>query len=437
MRKILLYAAVAVLAIGCAPKEKAPGYAVPAPADVVMYQVNPRVFAETNSLQAVIPHLDDIKELGANVVWIMPIYPIGQEKSKNSPYSIADYEAVNPEFGTKEDFRALVDAVHSHGMAFIMDWVANHTAWDSKWIKEGHTDWYTKDSTGAIIHPAGTDWTDVADLDYGSSEMREAMKASMLYWIEEMGVDGFRCDVADQVPADFWEDCIATLREKAGRPILMLAEGHLQENFEAGFDMNYAWDYLAALRDVYVRDSSVTELVSRDAEEYAQIPEGKVKLRFTTNHDEATKLSTIEEFGGRDGALSAWVAAVYVHGAALVYGEQEVGYPETINFFKWVPVDFSANPDIRAEYKNLIRIFKENPAIHGAGYVSHSTDDVLALEKGEGKYLVVVNVRPEVEQFQYPEGWAGQDVTDLASGDKTSIGEEITLEPYQYQIFAK
>ena len=436
MKKTLAIAASLLMLAACGPNKAAQQYTVPRPDEVVMYQVNPRVFADTLSLLAVIPQLDSIKSMGTNVVWIMPIYPIGQEKSKNSPYSIADYCAVNPEFGNIDDFTLLVEECHKRGMAFIMDWVANHTAWDSKWIAEGHTDWYTQDAEGNIVYPAGTDWTDVADLNYDNRDMRKRMTESMLFWIRECGVDGFRCDVADEVPADFWAECITALRENAGRPILMLAEGHKTENFTSGFDLNYAWEYMAALRDVFCRDSSALELLRVNEEEYAEIPTGKMKLRFTTNHDEATKKSTVDEFGGRQGALAAYAAAIYMNGAALLYGEQEVAYPDAINFFEYVPVDWSSNPDMREEYRTMLHVFKENPEIHGPENVSFSTDDILALEK-DGVCLVVVNVRPEAFEFTTPEGWAGLEVKDLRTGEKLVLGDSIALSEYQYMLLRK
>ena len=436
MKKTLAIAASLLMLAACGPNKAAQQYTVPRPDEVVMYQVNPRVFADTLSLLAVIPQLDSIKSMGTNVVWIMPIYPIGQEKSKNSPYSIADYCAVNPEFGNIDDFTLLVEECHKRGMAFIMDWVANHTAWDSKWIAEGHTDWYTQDAEGNIVYPAGTDWTDVADLNYDNRDMRKRMTESMLFWIRECGVDGFRCDVADEVPADFWAECITALRENAGRPILMLAEGHKTENFTSGFDLNYAWEYMAALRDVFCRDSSALELLRVNEEEYAEIPTGKMKLRFTTNHDEATKKSTVDEFGGRQGALAAYAAAIYMNGAALLYGEQEVAYPDAINFFEYVPVDWSSNPDMREEYRTMLHVFKENPEIHGPENVSFSTDDILALEK-DGVCLVVVNVRPEAFEFTTPAGWAGLEVKDLRTGEKLVLGDSIALSEYQYMLLRK
>ncbi|MBR5101645.1 MAG: alpha-amylase, partial [Muribaculaceae bacterium] len=265
MKKLLFLAVITLLlSTACKPKQEnqnnggnAAEFVMPAPADIAMYQVNPRVFAPQNSLNAVAARIDSIKALGVNVIWVMPIYPIGEEKSKNSPYSIKDYKAVAPEFGTIDDFKNLVKVCHEHGMGIILDWVANHTAWDNVWMKD-HKDWYTQDKKGNVIYPEGTDWTDVADLNYDNKDMRAAMIDAMKFWVTEVGVDGFRCDVADAVPADFWKDAISQLREAAGsRNIVMLAEGNKKETFTTGgFDMNYAWDFKDALIKVFKGESA-------------------------------------------------------------------------------------------------------------------------------------------------------------------------------------
>lgn len=431
-------AAVILMISACSGKKEAAVYEVPSPGDVVMYQVNPRNFAPNNSLQAVVPQLDSIKALGTNVLWIMPTYPIGQLKGKNSPYCIADYKGVNSEFGTFDDFKNLVAETHKRGMAFIMDWVANHTAWDNPWVSE-HPDWYTKDKDGNIISPEGTGWLDVADLNYDNPEMRKAMIEAMSYWVTEAGVDGFRCDAADMVPADFWKTAIDTLNARAGRPLLMLAEGNSPETFKAGFQLNYAWQYLAALRNVFVDDSSAVQLIQADTAEYNRIPDGKYKIRFTTNHDEATKKSTVDEFGGKNGALAAFAAAIYTRGAALVYGEQEVAYPDTINFFKYTPVDWKSNPDVRSGYRKLISIFKENPALHLEAPESYSDHDVLMYQKtGEdAKYLVVINVRDSSFAVPVPEAWRNTPVTNLVNDKSVRVGGRMPLAPYEYRILKK
>ena len=196
-----------------------------------MYQVNPRNFAPENSFKAVDARLDAIKDLGANTVWFMPICEIGVEKSVNSPYCVKDYTGINPEFGTLDDFKTLVAHAHDKGMTVIIDWVANHTSWDNQWIKD-HPDWYTHDEEGEIIHPDGTSWNDVADLNFDNPDLCQAMIDAMKFWVEQVGVDGFRCDAADYVPFEFWKDCVAQLRA-TGHNLLMLAEGSRKDHFDA------------------------------------------------------------------------------------------------------------------------------------------------------------------------------------------------------------
>lgn len=441
--KTLMLALVIISMAACQPKDKkAASYELPAVEDVVMYQVNPRVFAPENSLKVVASRIDSIADLGVNVMWVMPIYPIGKEKSKNSPYSISDYTAVAPEFGTIEDFKALVDSCHAHGMSIILDWVANHTAWDSKWMNEGHKDWYTQDSTGTVIFPEGTDWTDVADLNYDNPEMRAAMRQAMLFWIKDIGIDGFRCDVADQVPADFWRGAIDSLRKAAApRRILMLAEGANVDNFTVGgFDMNYAWGFMHDMRQVWGGESAKLAFTS-DSAEYAQLPAGKVKMRFTTNHDESTKATPFGMFGGDRGAMAAWVGTVFLHGGPLVYGSQEVGYEKPINFFQYVPVDWMAKPEIRAEYKKLIALMKENPALHKGELTAFPDDDVMVFVKsGAGKkdkFLILVNVRDAAKSVSLPKEWTGCELTDVMTGEKMTLSDKTELKPYEYRILLR
>ena len=443
MKKFLSLVCILAMLVACKPPKNQTNanYQLPAVEDVVMYQVNPRVFAPNNSLKVVAQRVDSISQLGANVMWVMPIYPIGKVKSKNSPYSISDYKQVNPEFGTLDDMKALVDSCHAHGMSIILDWVANHTAWDNVWMKD-HKDWYTQDSTGAVIYPPGTDWTDVADLNYDNKEMRAAMIDAMKFWITEVGIDGFRCDVADQVPTDFWKDAITQLRATAGdRKILMLAEGTNPVNFtEGGFDMNYAWGFMHALDSVFCKNGKASYLIDMDKTEYDEIPDGKVKLRFITNHDEATKYSTVQQFGSIDGALAAFVATTFIHGGMLVYGSQEVAYPEKINFFNYVPVDWNSNPETLDIYKKLISIYKDNAAFRNGALSAYPDDNVLAFERNDkdGKFLVLVNVRNEKETLkEIPAEWQNTDVTDVMQGTDLKLEKSIELEPFKYLILKR
>ena len=443
MKKLFLLTCLAAIVASTTPAISARqiDFKLPAVKDVVMYQVNPRVFAPNNSLKAVAERVNEISDLGANVMWVMPIYPIGKIKSKNSPYSISDYKAVNPEFGTIDDVKALADSCHKYGMALIVDWVANHTAWDNVWMKD-HKDWYTQDEDGNVIYPPGTDWTDVADLNYDNNDMREAMIDAMMFWINEVGLDGLRCDVADQVPYDFWNDAFKRLRKAAGnRKLLLLAEGANPENLiKGGFDMNYAWNFMGALDRVFVKGQKASHFIDVDKQEYGEIPEGKVKLRFTTNHDEATKYSTVQQFGSIDGAIAAFVATTFLHGGMLVYGSQEVAYPDKINFFNYVPVDWNSNPDVLKTHKKLISIYKKNSAFRSGDVAYFPDDNILAFERSDksGKFLVLVNVRNSAQTLKtVPAGWKNTKVTNMYTGRRLKLRKSMTMKPFEYLILKK
>ena len=440
MKKLFFLAGVVLALASCKPSQEQPQFDMPDVADVAMYQVNPRVFAPEQSLNAVAARIDSIKALGVNVMWVMPIYPIGIEKGKNSPYCISDYKAIAPEFGTIDDLKRLVGVCHDHGMGLILDWVANHTAWDHPWLK-AHPDWYTHDEqTDTIIHPRPWDWYDVADLNYDNKQMRLAMIDAMKFWIADVGIDGFRCDVADGVPADFWNEAISALRQAAGkRRILMLAEGKRLDNFtQGGFDMNYGWDYKDSLVKVF-QGAPAANLIKADKAEYDSLPQGKVKLRFTTNHDHATETEPCIQFGNDRGAMAAFVASIFPHGGALIYGSQEVGYPEPINFFKYVPVDWTAKPEIYAEYVKLMQIYNEHPALRKATPAAFAHQDVLLVEKqlDADRYLVVVNVRNARKTVDVPQGWVNSETEDLMEGKLLTLGKTIELQPYEYLILNK
>jgi len=439
MKKLLLCIGMVAAIAACKPTQetRTAAFEMPAVEDIAMYQVNPRVFAPEKSLNAVAARIDSISELGVNVMWVMPIYPIGIEKGKNSPYCISDYKAIAPEFGTIDDFKHLAQVCHEHGMGIILDWVANHTAWDHPWVKD-HPDWYTHDEEAdTIIHPRPWDWYDVADLNYDNPDMRLAMIDAMKFWIVEVGIDGFRCDVADGVPADFWKEAIDQLRAAAGdRHIVMLAEGKRTDNFTVGgFDMNYGWDYKDVLVKVF-KGAPATDLIAADKAEYDSLPAGKVKLRFTTNHDHATEVEPCVEFGNDRGAMAAYVASIFPHGGALIYGSQEVGYPEPINFFKYVPVDWTAKKDIYEEYEELLELYNEHPALRKGTLTTYPDPDVLVFEKSgyDERFLVLVNVRNEPKTVKTPEAWVGCETEDEVTDADITLGSDITLNPYQYLI---
>ena len=223
----------------------------------VIYELFVRDFSPRGNLAGVTRGLDDIRSTGADVVWLMPIFPVGllnQKGTLGSPYSVSDYRAVNPRFGTAEDFRALVRATHSRGMKLILDWVPNHTSWDHVWVRR-HPDFYVRDERGVLTVPRDdkgklTDWTDVAQLDYRNPAMRRAMIDAMRYWLEEFGIDGFRMDVAGFIPDNFWLEAVPELRKAVNRPIMLLAEWGDLKMHRFGFDLSYGWDAYSSLKAV-------------------------------------------------------------------------------------------------------------------------------------------------------------------------------------------
>lgn len=434
---VLLIGFTAFLGACVEQKKEADSYQLPDLEDVVIYQINPRVFAPNNSFNAILPQLDKIENLGCNVLWFMPIYPIGEEKSKNSPYAVKDYYDVNPEFGTIEDFKNLINEAHKRGLGVIVDWVPNHTAWDNEWIN--NIGWYTQDSLGNVIYPEGTDWTDVADLNFDNQDMRLAMIDAMKYWVTEVGVDGFRCDAVDFVPADFLKQCNDSLRAIPNKHLLMLAEGTREDHFESGFDLNYAWDFAEQMRKVYQNNESAESLYKVNEEEYLNIPLGKQKLRFTTNHDEAAKHSPLVEWINKKGSMSAFATILFFPGVPLVYGSQEVGYPEAINFFHHVDVDWTANLELRQEYKTMLEVYNINEGLRKGDISFYNNENALLIERnynGE-QFFIAINVRDREEKITLPEHIAENRYVNLITNRNLSLGEMITLQAFEYLILKK
>jgi glycosidase len=242
---------------------------VPAAEDIIMYEVNLRAFSAEGDLQGVIDRLDHIQELGINTICLMPIYPQGELRSVGSPYTVRDYKAVSPEYGNLNDLRALTDQAHVRGMAVILDWVANHTAWDNDWIV--NEDWYTQNNAGLIVHPPDTNWRDVVDLNFDNAEMRAEMIDAMRYWILEANVDGYRCDYADGVPADFWQEAFANLSSIPDRDLIFFAEGNRDDHFDAGFHLAFGWEFYGSIIDVYAGDDAATAFAKAQSE-YSNVP---------------------------------------------------------------------------------------------------------------------------------------------------------------------
>ncbi|MCG2615064.1 alpha-amylase family glycosyl hydrolase [Terrimonas sp. NA20] len=418
------------------PSEK-PFQRVPNRQDAIIYQVNIRAFSETGDLKGVMPRLDSIKALGANVVYLMPTYPVGKVKSVNSPYCIRDYVSVNEEFGSLQDLRDLVNAAHGKGLAVILDWVANHTAYDHPWT--ANPSWYLQDSTGRILSPPGMGWNDVAQLNFKNADMRLEMISAMKYWVNAANIDGFRCDYADGPPVDFWKQAIDTLRNLKDRKLLMLAEGSRAAHFSAGFDYNFGFRFFERMKDIHEHKRSVVSIDSLNISDYKGVVDGTQSMvRYVTNHDVNGSDGTPQElFGGQRGAMAAFVVAAYMKGIPMIYNGEEVGTPYRLVFpFTGRNIDWSLNPQVTAEYKKILAARNSIKALRAGQLTSFSNADVCAFTKKEGKetVLVIVNLRAEEMSYALPSVVARSSWKDIFTGGKAKLPAKIKLAPYSYRV---
>jgi len=398
-----------------------------------LYEVFVRDFSPEGTFRGVMNGLDRIEASGANVLWLMPIHPVGRLNRKEplgSSYSVTDYLALNPDYGTAADFRALVDAVHARGLRIIIDWVPNHTAWDHVWVQQ-HPDFYTRDAQGGLSVPRDnegklTDWTDVVDLDYGNPELRRAMIAAMRHWLDEFGIDGFRVDVAAMVPDEFWREAIPQLR--TGRRVLLLAEAGEPKMHDLGFDLTYAWDTYHRLKAVW-QGEPAADFVERELEELRTLPAGGRRLRFTTNHDEtAWDRPPVTLFGGPAGARAAFTAMTLLPGTPLLYNGQEVESPQQLGLFvkETITWDRPGADSARAFYRRIQELARNHPAFHSGALRTVTTNaqaDVIAYARDD--VLVLVNSRPRPVSLTV-RGFAIDGARDLLSGT-THAGQSVAL----------
>lgn len=408
---------------------------VPNVDQAIIYEVNLRAQSAAGTIQGVISKLQHIKDLGTNVIWLMPIYEQGITNSVNSPYCVKDYTKVSPEYGTLDDLRELTNQAHALGMAVILDWVANHTSWDHPWITD-HPEWYSKNSAGQIIIPPGTNWNDVADLNFDQVAMRDAQIDAMKYWTLEANIDGFRCDYADGVPFDFWQDAISALRGIPNRDILMLAEGVRTDHYQAGFDLTYGWNFYSALKNVWT-GSSTNTLTTSHQTEYNNMPSGKGKIRFTTNHDEsAWDSSPMSLFNGKNGALAASVVNIFSGGVPLLYTGQEVGKTGTTPFFTNSNINWTANPDMLATYQALNAFYLANDCARKGSLSAYQiSSDLVCWKKtyGSKDLLILVNVRNTTINFNLPPILTGS-FENALSLQIENVSSAMSLGAYGYKI---
>jgi glycosidase len=378
----------------------------PAPAwsqTAVIYEVNVRQYTPEGTLRALLPHLPRLQRLGVDILWIMPVQPIGKLKRKGtlgSYYSISNYRAINPEYGTEADFKAVVDSAHRLGMKVILDWVPNHTSFDHTWITQ-HRDFYLIKPDGTISnarddHDRETDWTDVAELNYDNPNLRAAMIDEMSWWLETMNVDGFRCDVAGGVPNDFWREARRAL--DAVRPdLFMLAEGE-DPAMHATFEMTYGWEFHHLLNDLARGKKSTAELDAYFADQARRYPRGAYRMYFTSNHDENSWNGSEFERMGVNHLAAFILCATVSNSMPLLYTGQEASMQKRLRFFEKDTVDWSG-PSLANFYSSVFELKHRTPALWNGSYGGPQTklendggDRVYAFTRSRGPSTVLVAV---------------------------------------------
>jgi glycosidase len=411
----------------------------------VIYEVFPRAFSSTGDFKGVTAQLDRLKALGVTVLWLMPIHPMGKLKAKGtlgSPYAVRDFDAINPDYGTPNDLKQLVDAAHRRGMKVFIDIVINHTSWDSV-LLEKHPDWYTHDSAGKIV-PPNPDWVDVADLDWSRPALRQYMTEMLVRWLRDFGLDGFRCDYASGVPTDFWESVRPEL-DRVRPGLAFLAEADDPALLNKAFDVDYAWDFYHAMSDALAGREPASHVREVWQRAEARYPRGALRLRFSDNHDQ---LRTTGQ-AGLPAALAASAVMFTLDGVPLLYNGMEVG--DTTEsaapaLFERMPISWEMaerRPQVNSYYRALAALRRAHPALaHGSVRWLRNSDEarVLTYERpatGGESLVIAVNLSSQP--------WSG--LVDAEAGEYEDITPEnaqraaalpsLFLAPWQFRIFRR
>jgi len=386
--------------------------------DGVVYEIYPRAFSPQGNFNGITTRLDDLKDLGVNILWLMPIHPIGQERKKGSigsPYAVRDYYAINPDYGTKEDFKKLIAEAHRRGMKVIIDIVANHTSWDSVLMK--HPEFYKRDAKGNITYPY--DWFDIAALDYSNQELRRYMTAMLKYWIRDFDLDGFRCDVAGELPTEFWEN-VRTELEQIKPDIVMLAEAHKAELLVKAFDLDYSWPLHNALTNALQGRGRASEIRDAWEDEVKKWPRNSLHLRFSDNHDERRAIARF----GEPGTLAASALMFTLDGVPLLYNGMEVGDTTESGapaLFEKLPIFWpiaERRPEFPRFYKQIMALRRSSNALRrGALDWLRNSDESRVLtytrRAEDEEVLVAINLsnRPFFGSVEVGSGASFADVT--------------------------
>ena len=385
MKKILLAITTALLVLSCAQAPKQQPLE-----NSVVYEMNVRQYTPEGTFAAAEQQLPRLAEMGVDIVWLMPIYPIGIEGRKGtlgSYYAIKDYCDINPEFGTLADFDSFLATAHKLGLRVVIDWVANHTSPDAKWVTEAPLYWYERDENGNTTYTA--DWSDTANLNYNNPDMCNEMENSMRFWMER-GIDGFRCDMACEIPLEFWQRAIANLR--ADYPgMYMLAEGEepLLHTL-SDFDASYSWELHHMMNAIARGEKNIPELLEYLEKDMERHPADAFRLMFTSNHDENSWAGTEFERMGDAAKLMAVLTFTLPNGQPLIYTGQEIGWNKRFEFFEKDPIPAWEKNEYFDFYKWLIDIRHNNPAL-AAG----DKGGVFEVVSAENSVLVFTRTLPE------------------------------------------
>lgn len=437
----LLFVTVSTLLFGQETKQ-APEWSKSA----TMYELNVRQFSEEGTFEAILDDLPRLKKMGVDIIWLMPIHPIGEKNRKGtlgSYYAVQDYKGVNPDFGDETSFQKLVDETHKNGMKLIIDWVANHTSPDNVWIEEGHLDWYNLDSTGNVQPPPGTDWWDVSDLNYENEEMQNAMIDALEYWVEKFDIDGYRCDVAGWVPTEFWDRSRRALDKI--KPVFMLAEDEGVRQHKNAFDMTYGWEFHHVMNEVAKGHRNADSIVDYFQREASNFPSSAYRLHFTSNHDENSWNGTEFERMG-DGAQTFAVLAATVHGMPLIYNGQETSLKKRLEFFEKDAIQWTGM-DKAEFYATLFQFKDDNPALWNGDYGAYpefletNNPEVLAFtrRKGSNTVIVILNLSGEDQKVKVDLKNCVGEYTELFTNDTKSITKKkgkFKLSPWAYHVYS-
>ncbi|GJM62762.1 alpha-amylase [Persicobacter diffluens] len=414
--------------------------------NATIYEVNIRQYTPEGTFKAFEQHLPRLKAMGIDILWLMPIHPIGEKNRKGemgSYYSVKDYYWVNPEFGSREDFQHLVDKIHEMGMYVIIDWVANHSAWDNP-LTEEHPEWYSKNREGNFQPTPWYDWDDIIDFDYEQPGIREYMTSALKYWVKETNIDGFRCDVAGFMPTDFWNNARKEL--DAIKPVFMLAEWESRDLHQEAFDMTYSWSLWEKMHLAALGKTSIAPLVEYMAHDVSTFPKNAYRMTFTDNHDKNSwEGNMYSNFG--EGLEAAMVLAATVNGMPLVYSGQEAGLDRSLKFFDKDEIAWKDHPNA-ALYQKLFKLKHQNHALWNGAWggemvriYSDKMDQVISFsrEAEEDLVIIVMNYSASPVEVSLKSAPYKGNYQDWFSGDTVELkgNDQFSLKPWGYKVLVK